>query len=156
MSYLVEIAKETARRKIMLHFLLSFTANLVTLPSMDVFLSMALMTPVAAICLMSCTTKWPEEEGRMRHRREDSLSSVRGPFLPRAQQPSSVPGSPRAGYSGKVSTRMALLGTIRTVAALPDIRALLGRPPPCCQSTSRFFPSLRHTCTRCAAVSTGE
>lgn len=82
MSYIVEITKETARRKIMLHFLLSFTANLVTLPSMDVFLSMALMTPVAAICLMSRTTKWPEEEGRMRHRREDSLSSVRGPFLP--------------------------------------------------------------------------
>ena len=61
----------------MLHFLLSFTANLVTLPSVDVFLSTALMTPVAAICLMSCTTKWPEEEGRMRHRREDSLPSVR-------------------------------------------------------------------------------
>ena len=65
----------------MLHFLLSFTANLVSLPLMDVFLSMALMTPVAAICLMSHTTKWPEEEGRMRHRREDSLASVRGPFL---------------------------------------------------------------------------
>ena len=100
----------------MLHFLLSFTANLVTLPSVDVFLSTALMTPVAAICLMSCTTKWPEEEGRMRHRREDSLPSVRGHFLPRAQQQSSVPGSPRAGYSEKASTHMALLGTICTMA----------------------------------------
>ena len=116
----------------MLHFLLSFTANLVSLPSMDVFLSMALMTPMAAICLMSCTTKWPEEEGRMRHRREDSLASVRGPFLPRAQQPSSVPGFSRTGYSEKVSTHMALLGNICTMAALPDFRALFSRPPACC------------------------
>ena len=53
----------------MLHFLLAFTADLVIL-ARDAVFSMALMTSMANVCLMSCTAKQPgggrKEEERVK------------------------------------------------------------------------------------------
>lgn len=53
-------AEKMVRERDMLHFLLAFTADLVT------FFSTVLMTPTATVCLMSCTAKWPggQKEGK--------------------------------------------------------------------------------------------
>lgn len=60
---------EDCCRNCMLHFLLAFTADLVTLPAIDDFLSTALITPTATVCLMSHTAKWPR-----RGRKEEEVS----------------------------------------------------------------------------------
>lgn len=54
------------REKDVLHFLLAFTADLVTLAAAAVFFSTALMMPTATVCLMSRTAKRPggQKEGK--------------------------------------------------------------------------------------------
>lgn len=58
-SRTVEAAEKMAQEKDALHFLLAFTADLVTLAKAAVFFSTALMTPTATVCLMSRPAKWP-------------------------------------------------------------------------------------------------
>ena len=59
-------AEKMVQEKDMLHFLLAFTADLVTFAAAEAFFSTVLMTPTATVCLMSCTAKWPggQKEGK--------------------------------------------------------------------------------------------
>lgn len=73
----------------MLHFLLAFTADLVTLAAAAVFFSTALMTPTATVCLMSRTAKRPggQKEGKVRFLKRDTEGGAPWPqsevlFLP--------------------------------------------------------------------------
>lgn len=59
-------AEKMVQEKDMLHFLLAFTADLVTFAAAEAFFSTVLMTPTATVCLMSCTAKRPggQKEGK--------------------------------------------------------------------------------------------
>lgn len=70
----------------MLHFLLAFAADLVTLPEAGDFLSMALMTlkPLSASC-----PAWPkglEEEQRMRFLERGTEGNVPEPVIPQREE----------------------------------------------------------------------
>lgn len=139
-SHIVEVAEDT------LHFLLAFTAEL----GRRGCLLLHCLDDSSGHCLphvlQSKTAGRRKEEWgfcKVTLKEKGSLASVRGASLPRTQQPP-VPGSPRGGNSEKVSTHMAWLGTICTMAA----SGTWGCPPASCLSAGQSFPSVQQACRR--------
>lgn len=102
----------------------AFWADLVTLPVDGAFFSTPLITPTATVWRMSRTAKRPAERG----------CQIQGNFMGEWNHFQRIPTrpksyttqqySPSGGYSEKLSTHMGFPGTMSTMAASPDFRAL--------------------------------
>lgn len=114
-----------------LHFLLAFAADLVTLPEAGDFLSMVLMTPKPLSASCPTWQKGMKEEQRMRFLERGTKGNAPEAVIPQREEVRlSSCGwvrfltHPPGGHSEKVSRQRALLGTICTMATLPVFRVL--------------------------------